>query len=579
MSADDSEDPMRIAASLISKLCDECITPQEADRLDLLVRSNRKVRQFYVQMMHLQCGLHEYASVLGVPTDVQMDSEPSDASSNMNETMVVPALHEPVEENPTEDVQPPTIEVPKPKKANNTKYVVWSSIAATIFVGMSIFWHFSGSNVKPIDGAPRPLARVTNDVSPPPKIAAEVPAIASLTQLAGAVWEDTHAMAAGQKLHAGDEIWLQKGCVEIAFASDRRAILEGPARLRLDSGSEVFLAYGQIAATIHGGGFEVKSPSGVLKDLGTQFGVAVERDGSTQVEVFEGSVVTESQSATTQAATTQPAGLTLSAGQAAVISHAAVVIDPRGAEPQRFVTRLSTNLPALDLVDLVSGGDGSTHRRSGGIDALTGESGLLTSVNQRTGDWKIHSVPALPVIDCAFVPDGTKGLMPIDSAGHAFEFPQTSNISINRIWAAGEIPWFNTNGISTVLDGVNYSAAPHGLLCIHSNNGLTVDLQAIRRLYPDRVVSSFHCRIGNSYVNGTQNETAVDPLADVFVIMDGKSRFDKRRFTHRDGIFNVDVPIDAADRFLTLATTDGGDGINDDWVLWVDPVLSLASRP
>ena len=278
------------------------------------------------------------------------------------------------------------------------------------------------------------------------------------------------------------------------------------------------------------------------------------------------------------ATTTQPAALTLSAGEAAVISHAAVAIDPGGAVPQRFVTRLSRDVTQLDVVDLVSGGDGSTHRRAGAVDALTGQSGNLSPVEYRDGDWKIHSVPALPVIDCAFVPDGTKGAMPIDSAGHAFRFPETSNSSINHIYAGGAIPWFRSQGISTALDGVDYSTAGHGLLCIHSNNGMTLDLQAIRRLYPDRAVSRFHCKIGNSYVNGTPDETGVDPRADVFVIVDGVSRFEKRQFTHQGGSFIVDLPLDAADHFLTFVTTDGGDGINDDWVLWVDPVLNLSSH-
>jgi hypothetical protein len=101
-------------------------------------------------------------------------------------------------------------------------------------------------------------------------------------------------------------------------------------------------------------------------------------------------------------------------------------------------------------------------------------------------------------------------------------------------------------------------------------------LAAIRRLYPSRKIAGFQCSIGNSYVNKSSNETGFDPRADVYVIVDGTGRFEKLGFTNQDGVFNVDVPLNPNDRFLTLATTDGGDGINDDWVLWVDAVLQVS---
>jgi FecR protein/NPCBM/NEW2 domain len=583
MSQENSSELLATAASLISHLCDDCLTPQEEEQLDLLVRTNDEVRRLYVRMMHLHYGLYLYASALGEPKDESASEGSLDIArrSDMDETMVVPALNEPIgvddsgEFGELSDIQPGAIpRRPEKKEISKAFYVAWISAIAAVFVGVVVL-------VEKYDSKPaeKPVAvTVSHDAVEEHKVAQveappEIPAVASLTQLAGAIWEETHASAAGQKLHAKDELWLKKGCAELALARGGRAVLEGPAKLTFLSDSEVFLAYGKIAATIPGGGFVVKSPSGVLRDLGTQFGVGVDRDGRTQVEVFEGHVAAQLVSATTQ-----PAALTLSAGEAAVISQAAVAIDPGGAVPQRFVTRLSSDVAQLDVVDLVSGGDGSTHRRAGAIDALTGQSGNLAPVEYRDGDWKIHSVPALPVIDCAFVPDGTKGAMPIDSAGHAFRFPETSNSSINHIYAGGAIPWFRPQGISTTLDGIDYTTAGHGLLCIHSNNGMTLDLQSIRRLYPDRVVSRFHCKIGNSYVNGTPDETGVDPRADVFVIVDGISKFEKRQFTHQGGSFIVDLPLGDADRFLTFVTTDGGDGINDDWVLWVDPVLNLSSH-
>ena len=40
----------------------------------------------------------------------------------------------------------------------------------------------------------------------------------------------------------------------------------------------------------------------------------------------------------------------------------------------------------------------------------------------------------------------------------------------------------------------------------------------------------------------------------------------------------VAIPIGENDRFLTLAATDGGNGINWDWIMFGDPRLELAAK-
>ena len=43
--------------------------------------------------------------------------------------------------------------------------------------------------------------------------------------------------------------------------------------------------------------------------------------------------------------------------------------------------------------------------------------------------------------------------------------------------------------------------------------------------------------------------------------------------------FNVAVPLAENDRFLTLAATDGGNGIESDSIIFGDPRLELVSAP
>ena len=42
-----------------------------------------------------------------------------------------------------------------------------------------------------------------------------------------------------------------------------------------------------------------------------------------------------------------------------------------------------------------------------------------------------------------------------------------------------------------------------------------------------------------------------------------------------NGAFSVAFPIRDEDRFLTLASTDGGNGVNADWIIFGDPRLEM----
>jgi hypothetical protein len=130
--------------------------------------------------------------------------------------------------------------------------------------------------------------------------------------------------------------------------------------------------------------------------------------------------------------------------------------------------------------------------------------------------------------------------------------------------------------ISTVLGGVDCAAAGHSIICTHSNNGLTLDLNAVRRLYPDRSIVRFHCKYGNSFINGWPGALRINPVARAFVLVDGVSRYRNESFTNQAGAIPVDLQIRNADRYLTIAATDDGKDIDRDWILWTDAQLDLS---
>jgi hypothetical protein len=404
------------------------------------------------------------------------------------------------------------------------------------------------------------------------------PALATLGATNRARWEGEAPGVAGDgRLAAAKSYVLAAGCAEVDFAGGARIVVEGPAVFTVNSGSAMSLSSGPVDVTALGGGFVVTTPTASITDLGTEFGVAAKSDGTTDVEVFQGSV-----QAAPVSAQAKP-GKVLTVLQAASISKAAVTLNPDGASPQRFVRSVTTEAGNLDVVDLVAGGDGTTHRRGMSIDSLTGRSGPLPHKPFFKGDGKYHAVPTVPVVDGCFVPDGTRGPDQVDSAGDRFAFPKTSDNSPG-IWAGGKVPssWAVVPGstvvpILTTLENVDYAQGTHGLLHIHSNAGLTLDLTAIRRLHPGTSISRFRCIAGNSFI--TTVKFNVNPSADLYVLVDGKQRFARRAFSPQDGAFAVEVLLQDSDRFFTLAVTDGGDTTTFDWVLLGDPVLDLKQGP
>lgn len=63
--------------------------------------------------------------------------------------------------------------------------------------------------------------------------------------------------------------------------------------------------------------------------------------------------------------------------------------------------------------------------------------------------------------------------------------------------------------------------------------------------------------------------------ADVWVLVDGRVRFQRRQIDGGNGAYSLEIPIREREHFLTLAATDGGNGIAADWIVFGDPRLDL----
>ncbi len=408
-------------------------------------------------------------------------------------------------------------------------------------------------------------------------------AVAQVTDSVGVKWANP-AMSAdvGNHLNNFDgPRHLLKGCVKIEFYTGAEVIIEGPAEFELKSFESMYLSYGRVYATVptEASGFTVNTPCSSIVDIGTEFGVKVDFDGTSDLHMFKGRA-------------SMAAGINDETHPAReVVKGQALRVDPSTEQMQAiqvsrkmFARHIASDHgmvwrgEAFDLISLAAGGDGIS------------KPGFATSIDPRTGlqVQRLHDdrnvpntyvpVPWNKFVDGVFVPNGNQTQV-VTSQGHAFaECPVTngvfcSDLTMNMSATIDDVPM--------VLDGVRYGRPGKPGLFIHANLGITYDLERIRAVLPADSELIFRSKIGVS-----EEETPRDCNADFWVLVDGQIQYQKRNITTKGLCDQIEIRLRKSDRFLTLMTSDGGDpdivGYKDggratdsDWCIFAEPVIDI----
>jgi len=159
--------------------------------------------------------------------------------------------------------------------------------------------------------------------------------LAQIVALSDPVWaDDGQPRHEGDSLQAGGLLALERGLAEIVFASGATIVLQAPAIFEVIDDGTGKLVRGRLTATLERptGPFAIHTPSAVVTDRGTQFGVEVDPSGKTDVRVFQGLVELV---ALASLGTAEP--LRLSAGDAAEVDTAGRIARIDAVAPKKFV--------------------------------------------------------------------------------------------------------------------------------------------------------------------------------------------------------------------------------------------------
>jgi hypothetical protein len=194
--------------------------------------------------------------------------------------------------------------------------------------------------------------------------------VAQVTGIVDCKSADSKLPALG-RVAIGEKFELAGGMVEITYDAGAKVILQGPVHYVVDSRNSGLLSVGKLTGTVEGKatkGFSVQTPTAIVTDLGTEFGVAVDEKGATTSYVFRGTVALH---AIGHAKDARVADTVLQENESARTERVdsntdRVVVRRTAIEPRVFVRRLEQPTPSpLDVLAWFRMGEDEPNARDG----------------------------------------------------------------------------------------------------------------------------------------------------------------------------------------------------------------------
>lgn len=401
------------------------------------------------------------------------------------------------------------------------------------------------------------------------------------------------------RLRRGDRVDISKGLVQLDYFAGAKMILHGPCVFVPTSENSGRLEQGHLTGEVSEGDFLLTTPTAKVIDLGTAFGVSVDGVTQTDVHVFDGEVRVTSDDLARDTSNS----LLLKQGMSARVMRGRGIKALSNANLTQYVRALPAVFAnearsTLSLVDVLSGYSKAGYRLAGVIAPDTGKSDQHPWLRPDGPGYSVHKGYQAtlwhPFVDGVFIPDSTGIGTLLDSAGHAVDLPPTTGRTWGPIWSrrrtsgtmakASSSDYWGTDSLEDVISRLKNSET--GMIGIHSNVGITFDLDAIRQ-QEGRQLKEFRGSVSNldnsrrrwdgRNSSSEYSRWAKEGLfsADFRLYVDGELRASRLGFKRSDGEAVMTSGLSPEDRFLTLVSTDAGGAYPDahDHVVLIDPVL------
>ncbi len=278
------ENTSRSDLDLIAAACSPEATEQQLRALESACAEDEGLAQLYLEFCHFEwvCQLRERSELANRLAKASLSELPADdkeplLSDDRDGTGIDVA---PVRRRKLRDRFADQIEPDKHLLhfAAVVAFITLGSWAYFIeFVGRPAFHHDDVATVVPKESEePQPEAR----------------RIARLINTVGAVWGESKRWRVDDGFEEGDTLELKQGLAEIHYDHGVRVILQGPALFEIGGEKGGRLKRGRLVARVleKGKGFIVETPTALVVDLGTEFGVSVDHHGQTDTEVITGKI-------------------------------------------------------------------------------------------------------------------------------------------------------------------------------------------------------------------------------------------------------------------------------------------------
>lgn len=266
--------------TLCTHIYDGVQTPAEMERFNLLLGGSKPARRFYLGYVRLHCNLMTHAG--------KGHSERVDALRRYVAAANRPATDEPTEPaHTTPPVGTAALDVGSRTRLG-WRRVAWAVAASLAVVATANM--LARRDASMTTAKSNPVDRQTATLPTKPK--ADLPA-ARLSYVSPSVRRpgDQRPFATSSTVAAGDLISLTQGELELTYTSGTRLLLAGPSEFAVAESGGRLLSGGLVASvTEEGYGFTIDTPNGKIIDRGTEFGVAVDDFGVSEVSVFQGAV-------------------------------------------------------------------------------------------------------------------------------------------------------------------------------------------------------------------------------------------------------------------------------------------------